>query len=611
MDYIPSTLPRIAGVSDTPEALAAWLATLTPEQQATIEQLGEDEERDRCEESLAYFVLRAWKHIDPAPYQHNWHIDAICDHLEAVARGELRHGIINQPPRTMKSLITNVCFPAWVWAQRSQGMALFRDSSSPSKDISLDKVPYRPLMGPHVKFFCASYGETLSFDIAIIARRLIECGWYQRLWGHRFQLSVDQNSKGKFDTDKGGYRISTSVEAGRTTGQGGDIIIIDDPHNTQKTESEAEIDKVLRWWDRALPTRLNNQNTGVFIIVMQRQKEDDLTGHILSTASEFEDWWHIMFPMRFDPERTVMTPLGYSDPRSEDGELLWEERFPENVVRILEKKLGPYGSSGQLQQSPQPKGGGIIKRDWWEIFPPPGEENAWMERKTLMEDGVPVERDVMVFPAFDYVLASLDPAYTRDKENDYSALTAWGVWRNKNGVPKIMLIAGWQKRLEIHGSMMERRPFETTTAFLERTRPHWGLVEWVGSVCRRFSVDKLLIENTSAGQSVAQEIRRLFADEGWSTQLVQPRGDKVSRMYSVQHLFSEGMIFAPDRDWAEQVIGECEKFPKGEHDDIPDSVSQALFFLRTTGWALRMDEKSRSDSDKATFKGVVKPLYDV
>jgi predicted phage terminase large subunit-like protein len=295
--------------------------------------------------------------------------------------------------------------------------------------------------------------------------------------------------------------------------------------------------------------------------------------------------------MRFEPERSFMTSIGWEDPRTEPGELLWPERFGEREVVSLERQMGPWTSAGQLQQRPEPKGGGVIKREWWQL---------WEREK---------------FPPLDYVMASLDTAYTTKTENDYSAMTVWGVFSggNQGAIanrvigrdsetismikrtyteehPKVMMMFAWQERLELH-----------------------ELVLKVSQTMKDYKVDKILIENKAAGISTAQEIRRLYGHEDFAVQLVDPKSqDKLSRLYSVQHLFAEGLIFAPDRTWADQVITQVSTFPKGKHDDLVDTVSMALRHLREIGLLVRGDEFTADLEGKMHHTGSPPPsLYGI
>lgn len=532
----------------------------------SIEEQLQDLDRAEFEDSLYAFLMNGWKYIDPAPFAHGWPIEAVAEHLQAVVDGEIKRLIINIPPRCAKSSLTSVAFPAFTWAQRRKS-----DTS-----------------GPGVQFLHASYSQILTLRDSTKCRRLIESPWYQGLWGDRFHLMADQNTKSRFDNDKGGSRLSTSVGSS-LTGEGGNIIVVDDPNAAQEAHSEATIATTIEWWDSALSTRLNNAKTGAFVVIQQRLGEEDLTGHILS--KEVGEWTHLCLPMRFEPERSFMTSIGWEDPRKEPGELLWPERFGEREVANLERQMGPWTSAGQLQQRPEPKGGGVIKREWWQL---------WEREK---------------FPPLDYVMASLDTAYTTKTENDYSAMTVWGVFSGGNQVaianrvigrdsetismikrtyteehPKVMMMFAWQERLELH-----------------------ELVLKVSQTMKDYKVDKILIENKAAGISTAQEIRRLYGHEDFAVQLVDPKSqDKLSRLYSVQHLFAEGLIFAPDRTWADQVITQVSTFPKGKHDDLVDTVSMALRHLREIGLLVRGDEFTAELEGKMHHTGSPPPsLYGI
>jgi predicted phage terminase large subunit-like protein len=157
-----------------------------------------------------------------------------------------------------------------------------------------------------------------------------------------------------------------------------------------------------------------------------------------------------------------------------------------------------------------------------------------------------------------------------------------------DGPPKLVLMYAWNKRLELH-----------------------ELVQEVAKTCRLFQVDKLLIENKAAGISAAQELRRLYGNEGYAVQLNDPRGqDKLARLYSVQHLFAEGMIYAPDRKWAEEVIGQVSQFPAGKHDDLVDTVSQALRHMRDMGLLTRAQERLEEIESLRQYHGrPEEPLY--
>ena len=529
------------------------------------------------EDDLYSFVEAAWPSIDSARFaQGGYAIQAVCEHLQACCDGHIRNLLINIPPRFSKSTICGTMFPAWVWAQRIR----------------------TPLSGPGAQFLHASYAMTLSVQDSVKCRTLIQSDWYQKRWGDRFNLVGDMNTKTRFQNDQNGARIAVSV-GGTTTGLGGNYLIADDLNNAAEANSEAMIEAAINWWDTAWYNRLNDPVTGCRIVIAQRLSERDISGHVLER--QVGAWTHLCLPMRFEKDRsfhTVLVPshatedgeaITWEDPRTVEGELLWPERFPEEEVSLLEKTLGPYASAGQLQQRPAPKGGEILKREWWQLWPD------------------------AAYPPMDFIVASLDTAYTVKQENDFSALTVLGVFSSDtvhqatrivgaDGIagqvervvaetaPKLMLMDAWAERLQIHELVMK-----------------------VASTCRKMKVDRLLIEDKAAGHSVAQEMRRLFAHDDWAVQLVNPGSqDKVARVHSIVHLFAEGMIYAPDRAWADKVITQCENFPRGKNDDLVDTVSQAIRHLRDLGMLTRAPERRAEIEDDMRLRGgPPAPLYPI
>lgn len=531
-----------------------------------LDKLLYDVDKRRAEISLAEFVRQAWHVIEPGqPYIHGWHIDFICAHLEAISEGVvLEDGtpynrlLVNVPPGTMKSLLTNVFWPAWEWGPRNM---------------------------PHLRYVCASHSLDLAIRDGLRMRRLIMSDWYVERWGDRVQLTGDQNQKTKFENTSTGFRQAAA--AGSITGSRGDRVVIDDPHSVDGANSDATRDSTIQWFQEAVPTRLNNPVSSAIVVIMQRLHEEDVSGVILDKNLGYD---HIMLPMRYDPLRAKPTMIGIEDPRTVDGELLFPARFPQDVVDRDEKVMGPYAAAGQNQQEPTPRGGGIIQRDWWETW----------------EGGA--------YPPMDFIVASLDTAYTEKQENDPSAMTVWGIFTSDTniaratkiatkdgtlgnveriyheGAPRVMLMNAWTERLALP-----------------------DLVAKVADTCKRMKVDNLLIEAKASGISVAQEIRRLYGHEQWGVQLINPGAiDKVARLYSVQHIFSEGMIYAPDRSWADAVIHQCATVPKAKHDDLADTTSMALKYLRELGLLVRAPERlAELDRGREHRGKALAPLYDV
>jgi predicted phage terminase large subunit-like protein len=199
------------------------------------------------------------------------------------------------------------------------------------------------------------------------------------------------------------------------------------------------------------------------------------------------------------------------------------------------------------------------------------------------------------------VIASLDSAFTKNEQNDPSALTVWGIFRTREeDRVSVMLLHAWRKHLQMHGDPPPRLPNERDEQYRVRTSDQWGLVQWVAHTCRRFRVDHLLIEGKASGLTAADELRRLHGREGWMVRVCPVRGDKVSRALAVQPLFAQGLIWAPNRDWANLMIDEAAMFPLGRRDDLTDSCSMALSHMRNVG-LLHTDEEVAAAKAEAAY----------
>jgi predicted phage terminase large subunit-like protein len=322
--------------------------------------------------------------------------------------------------------------------------------------------------------------------------------------------------------------------------------------------------------------------------------------------------------MHYDPVRAVQlypTSIGWTDPRSEAGELLAPERFGPVEVAKLEFALKKWRSAGQLEQRPEPLGGGIVKRKDWQLWPPGGEEQDKQGR--ILK---PAE-----WPPIDFVLASLDTAYTEQSMNDPSAMTVWGVFAGDSVAQSVHT----GPRIAEDGQQVTERIYARTAprvilldAWSEHLDFH-ALLLHVARTCARWATDKLIIENKASGISIGQELRRLLAEGAvqdpttrdlfrrrYAVQVVDPKNvDKVSRLYSVQHLFEGAMVYAPDRPFADLVITQCGVFPKGKHDDLVDTTSQALRHLRDIGKLERGVEITAALNEALRYRRPPRKLY--
>lgn len=510
---------------------------------------------------LLSFVRDFWHILEPGqPFIEGWVLEAICEHLEAVTFGEITNLLINVPPGFSKSLISNCFWPAWEWG---------------------------PMELSHLRYVTFSYSASNTERDNQRFGDLVTSSEYQAMYP---DVAVRQKGMTMVSNMNHGWKWASSV-TGSATGKRGNRAICDDLNNVKESESKAVLEETNRWFRESLSSRLNNIDTDAKVVIAQRVAESDVSGEILRLRLPY---CHLMIQMEYEWQadedgNPYTTDIGWVDPRwtpdPEDcnGALAWEERFPAKAVQGLKIELGPYATAAQLQQTPEPRGGGLIKREYW------------LPAAVYMNENR--------YPPFEYIVASLDGAFDKNEENDPSALTVWGVFNNEVGYPRAMLIHAWAKRLEISGPKMEPEPGEHESLFKLRTKKYWGLVEWTADTCNRFKVDRLLIENKASGKPAAQSLANSHGRAGWSVHLVEPKGDKYARGLAVQPSFSQGMIYAPEREWAEEVIDECAKFPKATHDDLYDSTTQAIKHLRDSG-LLRSDEDRRAEEVEAvTHKG--------
>ena len=291
--------------------------------------------RARCR-TLAGFVREAWHVLEPSTtYVHGWHIDAICEHLEAVTDGRITRLLINVPPGSMKSLLVSVFWPAWEWTQPEHRAK---------------------------RYLTTSFSENNAKRDTRKMRDLVQSTWFQTLWPDVKLVRAGEMSFANSDT---GNRECAAF--GSLTGQRGDRLIIDDPHSTETAESDAEREATTRKFREGALNRLNDQVRSAIVVIMQRLHEDDLTGVALKLRMP---WVHLMLPMEFDPARPCSTVIGFKDPRTVAGELLDPSRFPQRAVDELKADMGPYAWAGQYQQAPGPRDGAFFERAWFRRYRP-------------------------------------------------------------------------------------------------------------------------------------------------------------------------------------------------------------------------------------------------
>lgn len=435
---------------------------------------------------LSAFIHKSFNTINPGvKYNHNWHIDIIAEYLKEAYNGNIKRLIINIPPRGLKSVCVSVAFPAWVLGKQ-----------------------------PSSRIIVASYSEILSLKHSTDCRLIISSKWFQKLFPE-FQLNKFQNEKHKFATTKNGYRFATSV-GGSLTGEGGNILIVDDPHNPQQIMSEKYRIKTLEWFSNTFISRLNDKKNGIIIIVMQRLHQDDLSGYLLSKANN--DWTLLSIPSI--AEKDEYYSIGNFRKFRKKGEILHPSREGIKEIERIKKDMGIYVFSAQYQQKPIIKEGNMIKSKWIKRY------------------------DIEIKP--NRIFLSFDTAIKAGLKNDPTVCTVWG--ESNNNLYLINVYREWLEYPELKKKSIE--------------------------IINKYNPNSILIEDKASGQSLIQDLKKEIKLPIIGIKVLK---DKITRLASVSPFFESNKIFLPkDAEWLTDYENELYSFPFCKHDDQIDSTSQFL-----------------------------------
>lgn len=485
-----------------------------------LTKLGLAVEASLLTESFADFAKAAWHVVEPASeLKWDWPLDAICEHLEAVTDGRITHLLINVPPGCMKSLLVGVMWPAWEWTNTKRR---------------------------HYRYLGTSHKQDLAVRDNLKCRRLIQSAWYQARWP--IVLTSDQNAKTKFENADTGFREAMSFTS--MTGSRGDRVILDDPLSVDDALSEADLLSARTTFLESLPTRVNNDESAI-VVIMQRLHEGDTSGIILDKKLPYV---HLMLPMRFEPSRKCVTSIGFKDPRKKDGDLLFPSRFSAKKVAELELTLGEYATAGQLQQRPTPRGGGLFKRKYL---------NLWSADQKL--------------PDIEFVLQSYDTAFTEKTANDPTACSVWGIFKRKDGLKCGLLLDAWDDNLNY--------PALRKRAMADYKARYGGIPGDQLHPGRR--PDCVLVEEKGSGISLLQDMRAARLP----VHAYNPgRADKYARAQMALPLYELDIFYvleSPKRpgepiSWANGFVNQLTTFGHkvSAHDDYVDTFTQAVIYFR-------------------------------
>ena len=448
-------------------------------------------------QSLAGFIREAWHVVEPGtPLIWGWHIDAICKHLEAVTYGAITRLLINVPPGTMKSLIVSVFWPAWEWG---------------------------PAGLPFHRFYTTSFKDELVTRDTRKMRDLVSSPWFQERWGHL--VTMVRAGEKDFSNTAQGWRIGSAWTS--LTGERGHRLIIDDPHSTEQAESEPERKRAVRIFRESAPSRIVDPVSSAIIIVMQRLNEGDISGVALLLGG----YVHLCLPMEFEPDRCCETAIGFKDPRSYDGELLFPERFTREAVERDKTTMGSYAVAGQYQQRPTAREGGMFKASW-------------------------LNNKVKAAPAGIRKVRYWDLAASKDQNGADPAYTV-GVELGRLSDGRYIVCD--VNRLRAEGPGVRRMMKDTAKAD--------GIHVEIG-----FPQDP-----GQAGKTQAQDFVLMLS--GYVARSFIETGDKETRAEPVAAQAAAGNLLLVEADWNKDFIEELTTFPGSKHKDQVDALSGAFRML--------------------------------
>ncbi len=483
------------------------------------------------QQNLSLFIRRSWEIIEPGTeYIHNWHIDLICEYLQAVRDEQITRLIINVPPRSMKSTITTINFPTWWWAGE-----------------------------PSMRFLFASYADSLAKAHSIARRDILLSEWYQARWGEKVRLAEDQNEKREFKNTERGHMIAVPIGGG-LTGRGGNCIIIDDPQSPEQADSETERLRAIRYIRKTLLSRLDDKKRGRIIMIMQRVHQKDPTAELLADGN----WTHLVLPAEATKKVVIDFPRSHRKVERKIGDLLWPEREGKKELAIMRAGMTEVGYACQYQQQPAPQQGAILKREWWRFYAIKGIKLDAPEINNGDGVIVPAYRDLPLLPTHDYddCVDSWDCSFKGTDTSDY---VCGGKW----------LRAGSRMFLLAYPYVHKRMGFAETldhVISMAETAPASGAK---------------LIEDKANGPAIIETVQNRVI----GAVAIEPKGSKRARAEAASPVPRAGNIYLPHPlipgcSWVWSFIEECAAFTgkDGETDDQVDMFTQAVnYFVLQAG----------------------------
>lgn len=500
------------------------------------------EDRQKCEDSFAYFIYRFWPLIEGRPCVQEWYVDAIAEHLEALYTLDIKNLLINQPFRTGKSLICSVLYVAWLW-----------------------------IKNPNLRFLYTTYKEALTLRDSRRCRQVIMLPLYQRYWGDSIKLDRDTNSVSRFANTAGGWRIASSVQGGNT-GEGGDWSVIDDPNNIYDVESENVEDSTNNWLDRIMTSRVMRYDEHRRLVTQQRAGLRDLSAHIMRKDASIEHphWVKLILPMEYIPSRKCTTiPLPstngepWTDPRTEYGEVLCPKLYSAADIQNIKDQFNndAHTIACQLQQNPTPEIGGLLRPQWF---------RHW---------------DQKFNPRFIYIIQSWDTALVGTKNASHSSCSSWGVFKDENDIANIMLLSLFAAQIEYPDlkKMAIRLAYNYEDTDMGDPMPYPAMR----------APHKVVIEKRVSGYCLHSDLYQSgIPVEGFIPNRYE---SKKARCRNVSDLIEAGLVWLPCnpdekasfKSFSKEFLDAAIAFPSARQgssaNDIIDSMSQAFIILKQQG----------------------------
>lgn len=456
----------------------------------------EDIFRETCENNFSFYARHALKILEPeTKFEWNWHLDTLCHYCERVYYGDVLNLDIQIPPRTLKSVIVNVLFPTWIWTK---------------------KPTYKIISGSR------------SYDLARLfnkkRRDLVRSSFYQSLWPTL--IKEDSNTANKFVNMSNGFMQAVSA-LGKVTGEGADLLVSDDLLDAMDAFSKTKRERTNLWYSQVFHNRVQDKRVARRININQRLHTDDPSGNIEKNHPNFKT---LILPMQMT--ETNLSTVDFKDPR-EVGEWLHPARYSQAEKDAEYKALGVYGWSSQMQQSPRPIGGGIIKEEWIRYW------------RTL--------------PEFEKVIITGDLSFKGKENSDFVSFQCWG--RAGNDKYLIDIVRGrWSYK-------------ETKDHFIAFCSKHNNAYE-------------KYIEDKANGPALISDFRdTILGLFPWPTDPNLAKASKVQRLHLVSQEYEMGNVYLPEgielvEVYVEELVSFTENGSTTGNDDMVDTSTMALLELK-------------------------------